>query len=122
MKAITNTYLADIIYRVINETIDVHRESKKNFFYYEPYPSATDEEILEFIHSIPYFDERLKDFLLGNLTEKAIILSQAWEIEFRKKTQLWAGSFEWLQGDDSFLKEAHINEIKNGVAFLTLPY
>ena len=122
MKAITNTYLADIIYRVINETIDVHRESKRNFFYYEPYPSATDEEILEFIHSIPYFDERLKNFLLGNLTEKAIILSQAWEIEFRKRTQAWAESFEWLHGDDSFLKEAHINGIKSTVSFLTLPY
>ena len=47
MKAITKNYLTDIIYRLINETIDIHRESKKNFFYYEPYPSATDEEIQE---------------------------------------------------------------------------
>ena len=122
MKAITKNYLTDIIYRLINETIDVHRESKKNFFYYEPYPFASDEEVLEFIHSIPYFDERLKDFLVGNLAEEAIILSQAWEIEFVKKIRLWAESFEWLHGDESFLSDAHIRSIKKDVAFLTLPY
>jgi hypothetical protein len=122
MKAITNCYLSDIISRIINDTIDTHRESKKNFFYYEPLPGATDEEILEFIHSSPYFDERLKDFLLGNLAEKTVILSQAWEIEFIKKTQLWAESFEWLHGDDSCLSEAHLNSLKKNAASLTLPY
>lgn len=122
MKAITKNYLTDMIFRLINEKIDVHRESKKNFFYYEPYPCATDEEVLEFIHSIPYFDERLKDFLVGNLAEEAIILSQSWEIEFLKKIRLWAESFEWLHGDESFLSDAHIRNIKKDVAFLTLPY
>jgi hypothetical protein len=57
MKAITKEYLVDIIYRVITKTIDIHRNSKKNSSYYEPFPTATDEEILDFIHSIPYFDE-----------------------------------------------------------------
>ncbi len=122
MKAITRDYLTDIIFRTINKTIDIHRNSKKNHFYYEPYPTATDEEILDFIHSIPYFDERLKNFLIGNLTDATIIISQTWEIEFLKKTLSWAGSFEWLHGNDYFLSEAHISSIKKHAEFLGLPY
>ena len=122
MKAITRDYLTDIIFRTINKTIDIHRNSKKNSFYYEPYPTATDEEILDFIHSIPYFDERLKNFLIGNLTDATIIISQTWEIEFLKKTLSWAGSFEWLHGNDYFLSEAHISSIKKHAEFLGLPY
>ncbi|MFT3909237.1 MAG: hypothetical protein QM737_07425 [Ferruginibacter sp.] len=122
MKAITKDYLNGIIFRTINKTIDIHRNSKKNSFYYEPYPTATDEEILDFIHSIPYFDERLKNFLVGNLADRTIIISQTWEIEFLKKTLSWAGSFEWLHGNDYFLSEAHISSIKKHAEFLGLPY
>lgn len=122
MTAITREYLGGTIYRVINKTIDQHRASKKNAFFYEPYPTATDEEILDFIHSIPYFDERLKNFLAGNLKEETIIISQAWETEFFKKTMLSGESFEWLHGNNYFLSEPHISNIKKNGIFLTLPY
>lgn len=122
MKAITKEYLNDIIFRTINKSIDIHRNSKKNSFYYEPYPTATDEEILDFIHTIPYFDDRVKNFLVGNLADETIIISQTWEIEFLKKTIEWAGSFEWLHGNDYFLSEAHISSIKKHATFLSLPY
>lgn len=122
MIAITKDYLADIIFRLINKTIETHRQSKANDGSYEKYPVATDLEILDFIQSIPYFDVKLKDFIAGNLTEVTIIISQAWEIEFFKKAKLWAESFEWLQGNDYFLTDAHINSIKSNEAFLTLPY
>lgn len=122
MKAITKNYLSDIIYRVINKSIEIHRHSKKNPFYYDPFPTATDEEILDFIQSIPYFDVRLKDFLVGNLDDKTIIVSQSWEIEFLKKVLCWAESFEWLHGNDYFLSEAHTSSIKKNAVFLSLPY
>ena len=122
MKAITKDYLLEVVFRAINKTINIHRESKKNTFYYEPFPTATDEEMLDFIQSIPYFDLGLKNFLLGNMVEKTIIISQAWELEYLKKTIAWAESFEWLHGNDYFLSEAHISGIKKGVSFLTLPY
>ena len=122
MKAITKDYLVDVIYRVINKTIDKHRTSKKNSSMYEQVPTATDEEILDFIHSIPYFDERLKNFLVGNLADETIIVSQSWEIEFLKKTLSWAESFEWLHGNNYFLSDAHISSIKKNTVFLTLPY
>jgi hypothetical protein len=121
MKVITKEYLTDVIFRSINPAIDQHRESKNDIFYQE-FPCATSGEILDFIQSIPYFDLRLKDFLAGNMEEEAIIVSQTWEIEFLKKTKLWADSFEWLHGDETYLSEAHINSIKKKEVFLSLPY
>lgn len=122
MTAITKDYLTDIIFRSINKTIGIHRNSKKSNFYYEPFPTAMDEEILDFIQSIPYFDLRLKNFLVGNLSDETIIISQSWEIEFLKKTLSWAESFEWLHGNDYFLSDAHINSIKKIATYLSLPY
>lgn len=120
MNSITKDYLTGIIFKKISETIDQHRESRNHQFDNEPYPGATDEEVLDFIISIPYFDEKLKDFLLGNLAEDTIIISQAWENEFIKKTGLWVESKEWLNGNDYFLNEANCNDREK--AFLRLPY
>ena len=122
MNSITKDYLTEIIFKRASETIDQYRESKQHQFDNEPYPGATDEEVLDFIITIPYFDHRLKDFLLGNLTEDTIIISQTWEIEFIKRTRIWADSVEWLQGNDYFLSGVQISGINNDKAFLTLPY
>ncbi len=122
MKAITNDYLAEIILRYVNKDILVHRASKNNFLTHQNFPCATDAELLDFIQTIPYFDVSIKNFLLGNLPTQSIIVSQNWEIEFLKKTQQWAESFEWLHGDDFYLSDAHINSIKKNILFLSLPY
>lgn len=122
MNSITKEYLSDVIFRIINKTIDTHRRSKRYDLEQLSYPVATDEEVLEFIHSIPYFDIRLKDFIIGHLSERTIIISQAWENEFILKCRAWAESFEWLHGDDRFLSDRHLDSIKRDVAFLTLPY
>lgn len=122
MKAITNEYLGETILRIINKEIEMHRASKNNILTHNNFPSATNAELLDFIQTIPYFDISLKNFLVGNLVEETIIISQSWEIEFLKKTQLWADSFEWLHGNDYFLSDAHINSIKKDIAFLKLPY
>ncbi|MEJ7587666.1 MAG: hypothetical protein WKI04_08900 [Ferruginibacter sp.] len=122
MNSITKDYLVEIIFKKISESIDKHRESKRQQFDNVPYPGATDEEILDFIISIPYFDDRLKNFLLGNLAESTIIISQSWENEFIIKTRLWAESFEWLHGNNYYLSEAHISNIKRDEQFLSLPY
>lgn len=122
MNSITKDYLTELIFKKISENIDQYRESKQQQFDNVPYPGATDEELLDFIITIPYFDIRLKDFLLGNLAEETIIISQNWENEFRKNTKLWAESFEWLHGNDYFLSEAHISGINKDRAYLSLPY
>jgi hypothetical protein len=120
MQSITKIYLLEIIYRNINETINLYRASKKTEYDLEP--TATEDEILDFICSIPYFDERLKNFLLGNLPEQNIIISQQWEIEFIKQCTLWSESFEWLHGDNSFLSDVHLDSLKIDRTLLTLPY
>ena len=122
MNSITKDYLTEIIFKRISDSIDQYRQSKQQQFDNEPYPGATDEEVLDFIITIPYFDVKLKDFLLGNLAEETVIISQTWENEFIKNTTLWAESFEWLHGNDYFLSEAHISRINTGKDFLTLPY
>lgn len=123
MNSVTNDYLTEIIFKKASETIDRHRESKQHQFDNEPYPGATDEEVLDFIITIPWFDVKLKDFLLGNLGVDTIIISQTWENEFIKKTMLWAESFEWLQGGNHyFLHEADSSSTNKNKSFLTLPY
>ncbi|MBC7688652.1 MAG: hypothetical protein H7211_10785 [Aquabacterium sp.] len=119
MNSITKDYLAEIIFKKISETIDQYREKKQHQFDNEPYPGATDEEVLDFILSIPYFDNKLKDFLLGNLAEETIIISQAWEIEFIKKTMLWRDSFEWLHGRGDLMTGLTPGKTE---VFLRLPY
>ncbi len=122
MNSITKDYLTEIIFKKTSETIDRRRESKQHQFDNEPYLGATDEEVLDFIISIPYFDEKLKNFLLGNLEDETIIISQAWENEFIKKTKLWGEGFEWLHGNDNFLSEVVSNGVNRKEVFLKLPY
>ena len=120
MNSITKDYLTGIIFKEISKNIDVYRQSKTNHFDHEPYPSATDEDILDFIISIPFFDDKLKDFLIGNLMETTIIISQSWENEFIKKTQTWANSSEWLYGKDNEhdgVKAGNVHQ-----QYLSLPY
>ena len=122
MNSITKDYLAEIIFKKTSETIDRRREARQHQFDNEPYPGATDEEVLDFIISIPGFDEKLKDFLLGNLAEETIIISQAWENEFIKKVMQWRESFEWLHGGDYFMGAAAGEEVRKEAVFLRLPY
>ncbi len=122
MHLITRSYLTDIIFKKISLTIDKYREGRQHQFDNEPYPGATDEEVLDFIISIPFFDVRLKDFLLGNLTEITIITSRSWEKKFTKNVKLWSKSFEWLYGGNHFLHQISSKDVKCDKFFLTLPY
>ena len=125
MQSITKNYLVEIIDRSICRTIHIHRQSRDNLSFYDTpnnWPPVTDEEITEFIFMIPYFDEKLKNFLLGNMWGQPIIISQTWEIEFIKKCILWADSKEWLLGVNQFLSNTHLNNIEHTGVALTLPY
>jgi hypothetical protein len=122
MQSITKTYLTDIICRMVNTSIQLHRQSKNSSHYNEVYPVATDEEMIDFIVTIPYFDIDLKDFLLGNVKEGTVIISQAWEIEFIKKCSTWVQSYEWLEGDEYYLSDAHISRLMQKADCLSLPY
>ena len=124
MQAITKNYLLDIIGRLAYRSIHLRRQSKENLDFYDIQNNwpLTGEEIVEFIFLIPFFDERLKDFLLGNIPEHTIIISQAWETEFIVKCNAWIESSEWLHADDRFLGDKQVDNMKKYAAVLTLPY
>ena len=122
MNSITKEYLVELIFKKISDTIDIHRMSKRHLFDYRPCSLPTEDEVMDFIISIPYFDDKLKDFLIGNLGESTIIISQSWENEFIIKTRLWTESVEWLHGTDNFLKPPAIKSIDKERKYLGLPY
>jgi len=123
MQSITKEYLTDIISRLMQHTIHIHRQTGSNLSFYDTQKNwpVTDEEIVEFIFMIPYFDIRLKDFLLGNVMEQTVIISQSWEIEFIKKCMLWSESAQWLIGKH-FLDDPDEENTIQHARPLTLPY
>mgnify|MGYP000846103509 CR=1 FL=1 len=118
MTSITGDYLVSIIERCVNTTIYLRRNISIESVSNETI-AVTDEEIVDFIVSIPYFDTKLKDFIVGNESDQTII-SQAWENEFIKKCIAWATNEDWLRNNISFVKNIYNTE-KNKNA-LTLPY
>ena len=121
MTAVTAEYLINIIERQVNKTIRIRRndpmvQSPNDSF------KSTNEEIADFILSIPYFDERLKNFILGTLDEQAIIISQAWEIDFIIKAARWAESNDWLHGVFRLSMSSYASKRNANADFLTLPY
>ena len=122
MQSITKTYLTDIIFRAINETIEIRRASQKNNLYYLNYPFATNEELFDFIQSIPYFDEKLKQFLMGKLNDENTIISQSWETAFIVKCKTWAQNDYWLHVDVILSVGFYAEYIKKHNDCLTLPY
>ncbi len=97
MQSITATYLLDMIEKKMNTAIHLHRRQNPHSLNMALYAKPTAAEIKEFIHSIPYFDNSLKDFLIIT-SERQTIISQKWETEFIKKVDLWLGSYEWMYG------------------------
>lgn len=121
MIAVTGEYLINIIERRVNQTIGLRRNLSATELLAGPLLYATNEEIADFILSIPYFDERLKNFILGFLSEQTIIISQTWEIAFSVRTGRWAESDEWLHGAFR-LSMNSLEDHQQNPDFLTLPY
>lgn len=119
MQSITKEYLIDIISRKINNSIQQHRKQNLHVLNVTIYPSATANEIQEFISSIPYFDTKLKNFLTS-MGEEQTIISQNWELEFARKCEMWARSYEWMYGKPNVLNGHRI--YKDDRENLSLPY
>lgn len=122
MIAATGEYLINIIERRVNQTIGLRRNLSAEEIAAWDFLNATNEELADFILSIPYFDERLKNFILGFLTEQTIIISQSWEIAFIVRTGRWAESDEWLHGAFQLSMNSLIDHPYHNPDFLTLPY
>ncbi len=121
MISVTGQYLVNIIERHLNKTI-TRRRSYTTPELIGTLGIASNEEIVDFILSIPYFDNGLKDFIFGNTNEQTIIVSQSWEIAFIVQTRKWAESDEWLNDTFKPTKFFYNDLVKTGADFLKLPY
>lgn len=119
MKGITRAYLLYLIKDYIRLTIHYRRNIARNYFVEEKM-EITEEEIIDFIISIPYFTVELKDFLMENLSVQMIIISQQWEKDFTRKAVAWATDARWTTADMSFLSNSYKNI--NITDLLNLPY
>ena len=122
MISVTGDYLVNIIERHINATIRFRRNSPGIPVENDQPVIATNEEIADFILSIPYFDNGLKDFILGNSGDQAIIVSQPWEIAFILRSKKWAESEEWLQQAFESAPKFYTGQVKASNDALKLPY
>lgn len=106
MKEVTIEALRTIIFNEINNSIAIHRYSRKNNEgdnYILPKGDPTDEEIDDFICSNVLFDidlmQRLTDpGLLGFNTIRARANNE-WIYEFEQKVRDWANNNSWLSAD-----------------------
>jgi len=122
MQLVTKTYLTDIILRTLCPGIQKRRASQRNQLHYLQLSAATNDELWAFIQSIPYFDERLRDFLMRKPADTNIIISQTWETNFIIRVKQWADSHTWLHTDPIFSIGFYPQYITKGKDFLTLPY
>lgn len=122
MISVTGEYLISIIERHVNRTIVCRRNTPIEESTDENFADATNEEIADFILSIPYFDERIKNFILGSSNEQTIIISQSWEIAFIVRVRKWAESNDWLHGPFRLSMGTTVSEQKSSRDILTLPY
>lgn len=119
MKGITRDYLLYVINDCIKITIHYRRKIADNYFAKEKI-QVTEEELIDFVTSIPYFTVDLKDFLMGNLTVRTIIISQGWEKDFTNKCIAWATNPKWTETDMSFLAKNFANRVIEDE--LAMPY
>ena len=122
MISVTGEYLISIIERHVNKTIQLRRTPPGERFDAINKEPATNEEIADFILSIPFFHDGLKDFILGNANEQTIIVSQPWEIAFIIRTKKWAECDEWLHQAFQSSPKFYTGPPQTGTDSLKLPY
>lgn len=122
MQLITKNYLTSIIFRAVNETLEIRRASQKNLLFYLDYPTATEEELLDFIQSCPFYDAGLQQYLMPPSIEESIIISQLWETSFIVKTKQWANANQWLHVDVIFSIGFYTKYFNSNPETLKLPY
>ncbi len=121
MISVTGEYLVNIIERHIAATISQRRDAGEANVIAKNAP-LTNKEVADFLLSIPYFDDGLKNFILGNSREQTMIVSQAWEVAFILRTKKWAEAESWLQSIYTIPGSFQKNKIEAANDSLKLPY
>jgi hypothetical protein len=109
MSFITGYYLMNLIFMEISGSIRIHRESKETSFLYDHHDFASEDEIVDFIRSTPYYSLELKAFLLRPDDNAGMLATHAWIQQFMIHTELWARSDEWLYYDADYIANPEMN-------------
>ena len=120
MIHVTTDDLRNIIALKVNETILEYRQSKGNGGS-DSYPMATNYEIDEFIKSIPYYDDQLKNFLLGEYSSCAALVSEIWFGRFYSAITWWYESEEWMDYNHEAFADALLNYKDESIIKLSSP-
>lgn len=107
---VTPYYLRELIFLEIDKTIELYRESKRNYFYFEYYQFAADQEVDDFINSTPYFSTDLKDFLKERERLVSSEVTRDWLNNYKENIIKWAESEEWLFYDVGFICNPLLNK------------
>ena len=107
MISVTGQYLIGIIERHVNKTILTRRRPPGETYMEVCNEPASNEEIADFILSIPFFHDGLKDFILG-----AFII----------RTKKWAESDDWLSQAFQPSPKFYTGFVQAGTDSLKLPY
>jgi len=108
MKNITSYYLNTLISEVIEESIELYRQSK-NTVYFDGLPYVTGQEIRDFTFSSPYFSEELKEFLYTWDNSVFIGVTKNWMNRFFECIDLWSQSDVWLHYDVKYICNPSLN-------------
>jgi len=109
MELITPYFLLELIVFDISDSIHIHRESKNYYWLFTATGPATINEVENFIHSTPFYNNELKAFLLGRKT-KALLITTGWLETFYEKTSQWSESDEWLYYDATYICHPWLNQ------------
>ena len=113
MIYITSHYLRALIKEELRSTIELYRQSKRTYYFDGDYYVA-DQELEDFIFSIPYFSYDLKEFIRYSWGSVFIGVTKEWYYQFLECIYLWSESDEWLYDDMMFTRDPTLgNNDKN---------
>jgi hypothetical protein len=87
MVYITAYYLITLIERELRPTIELYRQSKRTYYFDGDYYVA-EQEVNDFIFSIPYFTYDFKEFLYSRDRSIVIEETQDWLYKFLENIYL----------------------------------
>lgn len=120
MIHVTIDDLRNLIALKANETVVEYRLSKGAE--HDPFSMAYSHEIDEFIRTIPYYDNHLKRFLLGEHYTCSVFVSEIWFGKFYSAITWWYDSEEWMDYPPEMLEDALLKYETESISKLCMPY
>lgn len=114
LDEMTAKKLRDIIRGEINPNIKLHRQMKGFPFLEQQFHFPIEEEVDNFLYSIPYFEKSLSLYIINPTfldgCSTCLFIKDDWQQEFEENVRKWANSDEWLYDEELMLRHLHLYE------------